>query len=197
MHLTRLAMLGSVSILAMSGIAFAKSGGAGSGAPAPVLPPSGEPATAPAPVLPLSGEPATAPAPVAAAPVATPKRAAPELTEIAEVFAKPAKSEAKSNRGGKAQYPFESLTVGQSFGVLNKSFKNVNSTVASCNKRQPKVPVHNADGTPKMVTVDVPGQGKASVPAIGPAKVFSALTVPAGNYGDKDWPEHVRVWRDA
>lgn len=195
MFLRSHALMLNASILAMSGIVFAKADGKGSGTPpAPVL--AGTDTTPPAPVL--AGDaappapaptPAAAPGPVAAATAS--KREAPEIGEIADVFAKPA-APVRKPRGGKPSYPFEKLNVGQSFPVFNKTLKNVASTVTSCNKRQPNVTLEG-----QFVEITLPDGSKAQAQKTGKAKVFSAALVPAGNYSGKDMPEHVRVWRDA
>jgi len=171
----------ALAALSASPLLFAAAGGKTGGAPTPVPVPAGGGASIP--------QPATAAAPASND---TP------FTSLTKAIPIPDKRPSSGKRGGKSIYPFEKMEIGESFGVVGKTFKNVNSTVASANKRWAKpdklVDLSNPDGTPKMIDVPVPGQPGVTTPvrARGPERVFFASPVDPKTDPDK---AEVRVWR--
>lgn len=58
-------------------------------------------------------------------------RVAPIIGTISSAVAMPE----RTNRNGKAVYPFDALSVGQSFSVVNKTAKQLASVVSAANRR--------------------------------------------------------------
>lgn len=93
-------------------------------------------------------------------------RVAPEITKVSAAVEMP---KTTSNRGSTSQYPFDDLEQGQSFGVLNKTKKDMASIVSNQNKKNKakkldengnvvfttKI-VTGADGTKTEVPTDKP-----------------------------------------
>ena len=119
-----------------------------------------------------------------------------KLTAITADIAIPANA-GKSNRGGRSLYPFDSLEVGQSFGVSNKNAKQLASLVSAANKRH-QVDKIGEDGKPVYKTQDVKqADGSISkVPTLETVKVAGRVFVHA-DVDPKTDPQHasVRVWR--
>lgn len=120
------------------------------------------------------------------------------ITPISESVAMPANI-GKSQRGGRSLYPFDDLQVGQSFGVLNKTQKQMASTVSAANKRG-RIEVKDAAGNTVFKTQEVK-QSDGSVvkqptlePRTQPGKLFVAADVDPKT--DPDGAS-VRVWRTA
>lgn len=171
-------------------IAFAAAGaGKGAAAPQPV-PAPGVAATVPLPVDPAaaSGDQSSAAAPVAAVKTEKSVKTSPIRADIPVPAKRP-----PGLRGGKPLYDFEGLAVSQSFGVFDKTFKQVNSTVSSANKRAKSVPDLNTNGTPKTIIAKVNGVD-TPVPAMKKEKVFFASSVDPKTDPDQ---ASVRVWRTA
>lgn len=62
------------------------------------------------------------------------ERIAPVITALAADVPVPAIA-VKQRRGIKSQYPFADLEIGQSFGVTNKSYKQIMSVVSAVNRK--------------------------------------------------------------
>lgn len=74
----------------------------------------------------------------------SPPRVAPVLTAVSSTVPMP---ERNANRGSKTSYPFEALTtIGMSFGVKNKTAKQLASIISNQN-RKPGPTKRNADGS--------------------------------------------------
>lgn len=106
-------------------------------------------------------------------------RVAPVLTAISSDVPMP---QVSTRRGNNSIYPFEKLEVGQSFGILNKTAKNMGSVVTSANKRF-MVDAVDSEGKPIYKTQEVKAaDGTVSkVPTLerekAPGKVFAAFDV--------------------
>lgn len=86
------------------------------------------------------------------APKTNAKRIDPVLTVIASPKEVPMPARV-STRGSKTNYPFDQLTaIGMSFGVTNKTAKQLASIVSNQNRKLGKI-VNNPDGTPKVKEV--------------------------------------------
>jgi len=127
-------------------------------------------------------------------------RVAPVLTAISANIPMPDRSNSK--RGSTTSYPFASLEVGQSFGVKNKTQKQLSSIVSNQN-RKPGPPMVDANGQPvfvmqevrdanNVVTGHIPTKERATDDS--KKKKFFALDVDAKT--DPDGAS-VRVWREA
>lgn len=121
-----------------------------------------------------------------------------QLTGISADVPMPANM-GKSNRGGRSLYPFDDLEVGQSFGVRNKTQKQLASTVSGATKRH-RVEVKDANGNTVFKTTDVK-QADGSVvkqptldPQTQPGRIFVSADVDPKT--DPDGAS-VRVWRTA
>lgn len=115
------------------------------------------------------------------------KRIEPVLSGIRDDVTMP---ERAANRGSKSLYPFETLRVGQSFGVLNKSAKQLSSIVSNQNRKDP-LPLLK-DNQPVFKTVK---QGDIDVPTGEPQRYkreFIAVDVDKAKDPDK---ASVRVFR--
>lgn len=120
------------------------------------------------------------------------------ITSISDAIPVPANI-GKSQRGGRSLYPFDDLAVGQSFGVMNKTQKQMASTVSAANKRH-RVEVTDANGQVVYKTQDVK-QADGSVvktPTLDvqtqPGRIFVAADVDSKT--DPDGAS-VRIWRTA
>lgn len=86
----------------------------------------------------------------------------------------------KAGRGGSSPYPFDTLEIGGSFGVVGKSKKSIGSTVFGANKRNAEN-VMGADGQPLMKRVekkDAAGNVTSKmVNVTKPLKLFEAFDV--------------------
>lgn len=135
----------------------------------------------------------------AAAPAAAEKapRVAPVLTAISTAVPMP-QNLTKRSRGGNSLYPFDSLVeVGQSFGIKNKTAKNLASVISGANKRY-MVDAVDAHGNPvfKQNEVKQADGSVTKVPTLErekmPGKTFVAADVDPKT--DPDGAT-VRVWR--
>jgi hypothetical protein len=81
-----------------------------------------------------------------------PPRVAPKLTTVTSAVPMPDRA---SNRGSKTSYPFEALTtVGMSFGVMNKTAKQLASIISNQNHK-PGPTKRNPDGSIVYKTADM------------------------------------------
>lgn len=111
-----------ISLYALSTVCFAADKGTGSGTTPPA--PAVVPPVVPAPVV---------PAPQTAAASAAP-RVTPIISAVADGIPMPAKK--VTERGSKNIYPFDQLTaVGMSFGVENKTARQMAGLIGAANKR--------------------------------------------------------------
>lgn len=123
----------------------------------------------------MTTKPATAPA----AASGSKERVAPVLTAITADIPMP---QVVTRRGNNSIYPFEKLEVGQSFGIQNKTAKQMGSVVTSANKRF-MVEAVDANGAPIFKTTEIKNaDGTVSrVPTLekemAPGKVFAAFDV--------------------
>lgn len=148
-------------------IAFAKPGDGSPGAstvPPVTVPP------APEGTLPVT-------APVTA--TTGPKRVPPVIGAIRTDIPIPAKS-IVTGRTGMSLYPFDKLEIGQSFGV-NKTAKEIASTVSSANKRN-RIERKDANGVTVMVKTDIKDANgvvtsTVNTPEMVPAKMFAVYAV--------------------
>lgn len=128
---------------------------------------------------------APAAAPVAAVATPSPKpgtRIAPQITEIRSDVPMPEPT--KGNRGSKSQYDFDKLEVGQSFGIKNKTAREMSSIVSNANRKN-QADKRDAAGNVVFKTKTVTDQAgnKVVVPTLDPEKValkvfFAADTNP-------------------
>ncbi len=118
----------------------------------------------------------------------------------------PAKRGSGSNGIGTTKYPFEGLEVGQSFAVIGKDAKGMQSTVFSAMERfGTKAPDFRPDGTPRMIKT----RGGKTVHAnkLSKTRVFTVADVnpatdpdgngPNGSNVGKTISAMCRVWRTA
>lgn len=124
-------------------------------------------------------------------------RVAPVLTSVSTAVPMP-ENLGKRGRGGNSLYPFESLeTVGASFGIKNKTAKNMASVISGANKRF-MVNKVDADGKTVFQTKEVKSaDGTVThVPTLEPEKVPGRVFV-AADVDPKTDPDgaSVRVWR--
>ena len=84
----------------------------------------------------------------------------------------------RSSRGGRSLYPFDDLEIGGSFAVLNKTAKQMASTVSGANKRH-QVDAKDANGNTIFKTQEVKAaDGTIShVPTLDPKKVAGRVFV--------------------
>jgi hypothetical protein len=127
-------------------------------------------------------------------------RVAPVLTEIRNRDAVPMPT-VQNKRGSTTSYPFDKLEVGQSFGVNNKTVKQLSSIISNQN-RKPGPPKRDATGAIvyKMIEVrDANGvvtghmASKEAETDDDKKKHFFAAEVDPKTDPDK---VKVRVWRD-
>lgn len=136
-------------------------------------------------------------APTAGAPAETKApRVAPVLTGISTAVPMP-EGLGKRGRGGNTLYPFDSLEPGQSFGIKNKTAKNMASVVSGANKRfmvEKKDP--NGNTVFKTNEVKLPDGTVNHVPTLE-KEMIAGRTFIAGDVDPKTDPEgaSVRVWR--
>lgn len=162
---------------------------------APAVPPvpAAAPAVqaAPTPAIQSPASPTPAPAGKAAA-----ARVAPLLTKATAAVPMP-ETAGKRGRGSNSLYPFDTLAVGESFGVQNKTAKNLASIVSGANKRF-QVEAKDAQGHPIFKTTEVkhPDGSTTRVPTLEkemvPGKVFVVADMDPKS--DPDGAS-VRVWR--
>lgn len=120
----------------------------------------------------------------------------PVLTGISDAVPIPV---AKNNRGSKGAYPFDALSIGQSFGVGNRNAKQMASIVSNANKR---FLVDKTDENGQVVyktTKATDGNGGfINVPTKETEKVatrrFIVLNVDPATDPDE---ATVRIWREA
>ena len=138
------------------------------------------------------------PAPAATSTTATRTYEAAKLTAISAAVPIPANA-GKSNRGARSLYPFDDLDIGQSFGIQNKTAKQMASTVSGANKRH-MVDAKDAEGNIifKTQTVKQPDGTEVKVATLEPEKVagrtFVVMDVDPASDPDK---AVARVWRTA
>lgn len=139
--------------------------------------------------------------PAKAAEAATKETRAYEPAQVTNVSADVPMPEGlgRSRRGGRSQYPFDSLEVGQSFGVKNKSLAQMNSTISTANKRH-RTERLDDDGNIIYKTQDVK-QADGSVvkqPTLDPEMIAGRVFAGA-DVDPKTDPEgaSVRIWRKA
>lgn len=138
--------------------------------------------------------------PTAGAPASTTEtkaaRVAPVLTAISAAVPIPA-GLGKRGRGGNTLYPFDKLEPGQSFGIKNKTAKNMASVVSGANKRF-MIEKKDANGNTVFKTNEVkhPDGTVTHVPSLE-AEMIAGRTFIAGDVDPKTDPEgaSVRVWR--
>ena len=104
---------------------------------------------------------------------------------------KPPEKVRKAGRGGSSPYEFDKLEIGQSFGVVGKTKKQISSTVFGANKRASEV-VNGADGKPEMVMRKKRDGTNEMVEKRKPLKKFEAFDVDPKTDPDK---ASVRVFR--
>ncbi|HRQ13073.1 MAG TPA: hypothetical protein PK205_07190 [Promineifilum sp.] len=121
-------------------------------------------------------------------------RVAPQLTTISAAVAMPD----RRSRGGRSLYPFESLAVGQSFGVKNKTAKQIASVVSAANRRG-LAPKRDANGAIvyKMQTIKTADGTEKQVPSQEP-ETFRQSHYIVADVDPKADPDgaSARVWRD-
>lgn len=123
-------------------------------------------------------------------------RIAPIITAIAADVKIP-ETVAKARRGVKSQYPFHDLEVGQSFGVTNKSLKQMQSVVSAVN-RKCMVEKRDANGNvvTKPITAKTPDGQTVTTAGMQPVMVPSKRFIVAEVDPKKDPAQApVRVWR--
>jgi len=97
----------------------------------------------------------------------------------------------KSGRGGKSTYPFDTLKVGGSFGIKNRTANQMASTISSANKRNRKPEMK--EGKPVYTEVkDKTGKVVSKTANTVPGAVFKAMDVDPVK--DPDGAT-CRVWR--
>lgn len=124
-------------------------------------------------------------------------RVVPELTAIRTDIAIPEVVTRAAKRGAKSVYPFDELPIGGSFGIKNKTLKQVNSVVSSVNRKHltPKL-----DASGNIVTRPVTARTRDGVtvttPGTKPVMVATKRFI-AAEVNPKTDPEKasVRVWR--
>lgn len=120
--------------------------------------------------------------------------ASPEITTIRADIAMPARKPT-GGRGSRSSYPFDKLEIGQSFGVKNKTAKQLASIVSAQNKRYTEIKMK--DGKPVMHMAKVPGTDKR-IPTETPERIatrkFRAVNVDPASDPDN---ASVRVYRVA
>lgn len=125
-------------------------------------------------------------------------RVEPVLTAVTTAVPMPTR---ESKRGSKSSYPFDSLTaVGASFGVKNKTAKQMASIVSNANRKAPQEPKRDAAGNIVYKTAEMKD---ANGTVIGRAPTQEPETVATRHYfavdvDAKDDPDgaSVRVFRD-
>lgn len=124
-------------------------------------------------------------------------RVAPELTAISTAVPMPEPT--TSRRGSKSPYPFDALTaVGMSFGIKNKTAKNMGSIISNQN-RKAMVEKKDADGNTVFKTNEMKdAEGNVTrVPTTEPEMVATKhfFAVDCDPKNDPDGAS-VRVFRD-
>lgn len=125
------------------------------------------------------------------------KRVAPELTAVSTAVAMP--EQPPTRRGSKSPYPFDALTeVGMSFGIKNKTAKNMGSIVSNQNRRN-LTQAKDANGNPVFKTTEMKdGAGNVThVPTEEPEMIATKhfFAVDCDPKTDPDGAS-VRVFRD-
>lgn len=129
----------------------------------------------------MAKKPATNTAPAAAptTTAATTSRIAPVLTGVSNTVTMP--EPITTRRGSKSPYPFDALTeVGSSFGIKNKTAKNMLSIVSNQNRKN-RVQKIGADGNPIFKTSEMKdAEGNVTIvptekPEMVPTKKFFAV----------------------
>lgn len=149
-------------------------------------------ASAPAPT---KGTTATATAPAANKTGPKKDRVAPVVSAVTTDVPMP---EFSTNRGSKSLYPFDDLAVGGSFGVANKTLKQMSSIISNQNRKTPgqkrddngalmfeQVPVKDANN-------NVIGHQPGEPIMLPPVKEFRGADVDAKKDPQK---ATVRIWR--
>lgn len=123
-------------------------------------------------------------------------RVAPQVLAISNAVAMP--TSRSSARGSKSLYDFDSLQVGQSIPVKNKTAHDLSSVVSAQNRKKSNYAQKMENGVPVFVVVPVKdatgvvvGHNTTSTPVMEQIKVFFAHDC------EKDDPEGatVRIWR--
>lgn len=83
--------------------------------------------------------------------------ASPQITTIRADITIPEKK-SKGGRGSRSAYPFDKLEIGQSFGVANKTKKQLASIISNQNKRF-AVDKLDANGKPIFRTIEIEVDG--------------------------------------
>lgn len=134
----------------------------------------------------------TAPgAPAAGTPAKAPER---KILGINTSLTMPVRS---SNRGSKSKYPFDSVEVGKSIGVIGGNAASMASTISGANRRFME-DKKDADGNVVRKFIDVKGaDGSVTKTDAGPERV-STRHFFAVDVDPKSDPEGatVRIWRD-
>jgi hypothetical protein len=130
----------------------------------------------------FANAPKTTEAPAAAG--AASKRTEPQLTAVFKLAVPAGKT--TSNRGSKSPYPFDTIEVGEAFGVKNKTAKQLSSIVSNQNRKDANHrPVKDAAGNIVYKTNDItaPDGSVTKVPTKEPEteqiKAFVAYDVDA------------------
>lgn len=121
------------------------------------------------------------------------ERVAPEITTVSVAV----KAPERKTRGNKVAYPFDALPIGGSFGIKNKTAKQIASVVSGANKKA-LVPKRDANGVVFKVNEVKGVDGEvtrtlSNEPVMVRTKKFFALDVDAKT--DPDGAT-VRVWRE-
>lgn len=127
------------------------------------------------------------------------ERISPELTKVRTDVVMPPVAARSAKRGIKSVYPFDALEVGQSFGVTNKTFKQLASVVSSQNRKHL---VHKTDANGNVITRPVTAKTRdgqtvttaGTKPVMVATKRFVCAEVSPKSDPDK---ASVRVWRVA
>jgi hypothetical protein len=115
-----------------------------------------------------------------------PPRSAPVLAAVRNDIPMP---DRKISRGSKSIYPFESLQVGQSFGIIGKAAKSMSSIISNQCKKEYRA----MDGSnPRFHTVEMNGTTVPTEKPLMYRKVFTVADVNPKTDPDK---ASARVWR--
>jgi len=148
----------------------------------------------------MAKKPATTAAPVAAptTTAATTSRVAPVLTGVSTGVPMP--EQVTTRRGSKSPYPFDALTeVGASFGIKNKTAKNMLSIVSNQNRKNRIAKIDENGNTVFKMTEMKDGDGNVTkVPTEKPEMVAtkSFFAVDCDPKTDPDGAS-VRIFRNA
>lgn len=160
------------TIIASSALAMLAAADKGSGANAPKVPDTAPPA----PPAPAAGANTTA-------------AAKPEVKAIRKGVERPANAK---KAGAKSKYDFDSLEVGDSFGVVGKTAQSFNSIIYTAEQRF-AVDVLGENGSPKTRIKKLKGGATEVVNQKAKTREFSAYDVDPATDPDK---ATVRVFRD-